>query len=89
MEKLVNPIQSKFVPGRHITDNIIVTQDIAHSMGKMTRKNSYMTIKVDLEKAYDRLSWDFIFDTLNDIGIPPRLTTVIIKCLLSAKMQIS
>lgn len=25
-----------------------------------------MAIKVDLEKAYDRLKWEFVFDTLRD-----------------------
>ena len=82
-------MQSSFVLGRHITDNIIVTQEVVHSMRKMRGRDRYMAIKVDLEKAYDRLNWDFIFDTLHDIGIPPRLVTVIMKCFLSTKMQIS
>ena len=46
-------------------------------------------MKIDLEKAYDRLNWDFIFDTLQDIGIPPILLTVIMKCFTSTKMHIS
>lgn len=29
-----------------------------------------MAIKLDLEKAYDRLNWSFIKDTLIDIGLP-------------------
>ena len=89
MNKLVNLMQSSFVPGRHITDNIIVIQEVVHSMRKMKGKVGYMALKVDLEKAYDRLSWDFIFDTVNDIGFPPRLITVIMKCFVSTKMQIN
>ena len=29
-----------------------------------------MAIKVDLEKAYNRLNWSFIFDALQQTGIP-------------------
>ena len=30
-----------------------------------------MTIKIDLKKAYDHLSWAFIGDTLDLLGLPP------------------
>ena len=55
MPQLISEVQSSFVPGRHITDNIIVAQEIIHSMRKMKGKRGFMAIKVDLEKAYDRL----------------------------------
>ena len=48
-----------------------------------------MAVKIDLEKTYDRLSWDFTFDTLQDIGIPPKLLIVIMKCFTSTKMHVS
>ena len=89
MNKLVTPMQSSFVPGRHITDNIIITQEIVHSMRNMKGKDGYMAVKVDLEKSCDRLNWDFILDTLNDIGIPGRLTTVIMKCVTGTTLQIN
>ena len=28
-----------------------------------------MVIKIDLEKAYDRLDWNFVIDSLRDIGL--------------------
>lgn len=36
-----------------------------------------MIMKLDLEKAYNKLSWDFILNTLRDIGITDHLTSLI------------
>ena len=63
MGKLITPNQSSFVPGRQIMDNIIIYQEVLNSMRRNTSGKGYMLIKVDLEKAYDRLSWSFIRDT--------------------------
>ena len=44
----------------------------------------WMAIKVELEKAYGRLSEDFIEDTLKDIGILMKLRGVIMRCISSS-----
>ena len=55
LPRLVSPIQSSFIPGRQITDNVIVMQEVLHSMRRKTGIKGWMAIKLDLEKAYDRL----------------------------------
>lgn len=45
-------------------------------------------IKVDLEKAYDRISWKFLEETLDLIGIPVNLKNVIMDCVTLATMQV-
>ena len=55
MTDLVSPNQVSFVPSKHIQDNIIIAQELAHIMCRMKCKKKFMTIKMDLEKAYDRL----------------------------------
>ena len=52
-------------------------------------KIGFMAIKVDLAKAYDRLSWNFILDTLIDLGLPHGFCNVIMKCIITASMQVS
>ena len=47
--------QCSFVPGRHNSDNIIIAQKVIHTTRKKKGQKGYMAIKVDLEKAYDRL----------------------------------
>ena len=88
MAKLVGPMQSSFLPGRHITDNIVIAQEVIHSMNNKKGRMGRMAIKIDLEKAYDILSWDFIEDTLKDIGILEKLQKVIMQCISSSSIRL-
>ena len=56
MPSIISPNQCSFVPGRQGTDNIIIAQEVIHKMHSMHGKKSFMAIKIDLEKAYDRLN---------------------------------
>lgn len=85
---IVSPNQASFVPGKHIHDNIIIAQELIHSMDKLKRSRKFMLVKVDLEKAYDRIAWDFLDETLELVGIPRKLINIILDCVSSAKMQI-
>lgn len=40
-------------------------------MRSKTRRKGYIAMKVNLVKAYDRLLWGFIEDTLDDVGFLP------------------
>ena len=84
---LVGPHQTSFVPGRHITENIIIAQEVIHSMRQKTGKRGFMAIKVDLEKAYDRLNWEFINETLAFVGLLTNFIRIIMKCITSGSMQ--
>ncbi|XP_075659051.1 uncharacterized protein LOC142628906 [Castanea sativa] len=64
LNNLVSPLQTAFVPGRKGMDNMIIVQELIHSMKLKKGKQGYMAIKVDLEKAYDRMEWHFIRDML-------------------------
>ena len=52
-------------------------QEIMHTMRLKKGRKDWMTIKIDLEKAYDRLRWAFMRDTLEDMHIPQELVQVI------------
>lgn len=55
MPLLVAPNQVSFFIGRFIIDNVLVTQEVIHSMRSDRRKPQWMAIKVDFEKAYNRI----------------------------------
>lgn len=60
LDTLVSALQSAFVPGRRCVDNVIVVQELIHTISNKRGKMGYMAIKVDLEKAYDKIEWSFI-----------------------------
>lgn len=57
---LISNTQARFVPGRQITDNIVIVQEVLHTMKRKQGGKGYMAIKIDFKKAYDRLRWSFI-----------------------------
>lgn len=73
--------QTSFIPGRQITDNIITSEELVHSLKYTTAGMGGMIVKLDFEKAYDRMEWSFMESTLRDVSLP--------TCLLTAIMSIT
>ncbi|KAA3463577.1 LINE-1 reverse transcriptase isogeny [Gossypium australe] len=88
LPKLISQEQAGFIAGRNIFDNIILAQEVIHSMRCNRKGRQWMAIKLDLEKAYDRVSWEFINTSLTAAGIPLFLRNVIMSAISSSTMQI-
>lgn len=86
--KLVNPLQASFVPGRHAVDNIIMAQEMVHSIRRSKAKNGGMMLKVDLEKAYDHVNWDFLMETLELFGFPASCLRLIKNCISTSTLAV-
>lgn len=59
-----------------------------HSMRTSILKKEMMAIKVDLEKAYDRVSWAFLQDTLVLAGFPMDLVRILMYRVTTTKMSV-
>ena len=88
MTKLIGPAQSSFIPGRLSADNIVVVQEAVHSMRRKKGRKGWMLLKLDLEKAYDRLRWDFLEDTLRAAGLSKIWVGRIMECVPGPSMCI-
>ncbi|KAA3475230.1 Retrovirus-related Pol polyprotein LINE-1 [Gossypium australe] len=86
--KLISQEQAGFIAGRNIFDNIIIAQEVIHSMRCNRKGRKWMAVKLDLEKAYDRVSWDFINASLIAAEIPLFLRNVIMSAISSSTMQV-
>lgn len=84
--ELIGPFQSSFLPGRSTADNILLVQEVVHSMRRKKGRKGHMLLKV--EKAYDKLSWKFIESTLEEFAFPHTIVSLIMSCLRSASTSV-
>jgi len=71
LDHIISPFQAAFVPGRSIDDNILLTHEIMHKFKNLKTKTAWTAIKLDMEKANDRIEWDFILKCLQELGFHP------------------
>jgi len=88
LDKLISPLQIAFVPRRKGIDNAIIVQEIIHTLSRKKGKVGYMAIKIDLEKAYDKLEWSFIRDMLIRANLPTDLIDIIMSCISTVSTSI-
>lgn len=58
---IISQNQSAFVPGRLITDNVLVAYEMSQFISnKRNGQEGFMAIKLDVSRAYDRVGWNFL-----------------------------
>ena len=62
-----------FVLGRRGANDVIIVQELIHSIGKAKGSKGYMAIKIELEKAYNKIEWSFIREMLIFFNFPTNL----------------
>lgn len=87
LKDIIAPTQCSFIPGRGTTDNIVIVQEAIHSFAKKTGRVGHLLLKIDLEKAYDRIDWDFLRWVLMDLGLPSVLVSLIMFCVTSTEIH--
>nr|XP_027120329.1 uncharacterized protein LOC113737276 [Coffea arabica] len=75
---LVSPWQTGFVPGRGITDNILLTQELVVDLDRRLRHPNLM-LKLDMEKAYDRVEWPFLLFMLRKFGFAEQVVDIFFR----------
>jgi hypothetical protein len=68
--RLISSNQSAFIKGRYILESVVVAHEIVHSLHRNGEPG--LILKLDYEKAYDRVSWTFLFEVLASRGFNNR-----------------
>ena len=88
--KCISYAQSAFVPDRHILDNVILAQEMVHFLkNKRTGRNGFMTLKLDLSKAYDRVEWQFLGRMMMKMAFCPIWVKWILNCVTTASYSLN
>lgn len=87
LDKLINPLQSSFMPNRGTADNAMITQEIVDHMYKKKGREGLVMFRIYFEKAHDRVDWNFLKLTLIHFGFPPPIVTLIMNCTTSTSLS--
>ncbi|XP_056298028.1 uncharacterized protein LOC130211313 [Pseudoliparis swirei] len=72
-QELIHPDQACAVPGRKITDSLVLIRDtICYARDRNIR---LVVLNLDFEKAFDRVSHQYLFEVLKKVGFPERMIT--------------
>ncbi|GJW78508.1 putative RNA-directed DNA polymerase, eukaryota, reverse transcriptase zinc-binding domain protein [Tanacetum coccineum] len=82
IDKLVSPTQSTFISGRQILDGPLMVSEIIDWYKK--RNKRLMIFKVDFEKAFDSVSWNYLDYILSQMGFGNLWRSLIRACLNSS-----
>ena len=80
MVNRIKPIMEEII--RQIQDNILVTNEAFHHMKLKKKGKRYeMAVKLDMNKAYDWVEWDFLMVVLKKIGFEDKWIWWINECI--------
>lgn len=89
LPNIISENQTAFTPGRNISDNVIIAQEAYHALKVSKRiSKSYMALKTDITKAYDRLEWNFLEETMRRMGFCDKWINLIMLCVKSVSFSV-
>ncbi|BFG30782.1 hypothetical protein CerSpe_170560 [Prunus speciosa] len=89
LAEIISPQQSAFIPGRQIQDNILLAHEAFHALKLRKKTKVYeMGLKLDMNKAYDRIEWDFLKEMLIKIGFDQSWVRLVMRCITSVRFTV-
>ena len=70
-------------------DNILISHELTHVINKHRRGNVHLAaLKIDMNKAYDRVNWVFLLKVLKAYGSPDHWIRLIYQCISTVTYRI-
>ena len=89
LPQIIAENQSAFLSKRLITNNILVAFEIMHYLNnKSEGKESFMVIKLDMSKAFDRVEWGFVEAVMEKLGFHERWIGLIMHCITTVTYSV-
>ncbi|XP_056690476.1 uncharacterized protein [Spinacia oleracea] len=88
LPKRISPNHNSFLPGRGTETNVIIANEVLHSMRARKGRRGWFILKLDLEKANDKLEWSFIRSSLMLYGLDESSVKIIMSCITSVSSSI-
>ncbi|KAI0492143.1 hypothetical protein KFK09_026409 [Dendrobium nobile] len=88
ISKLISEEQVAFVHGRSIADHCLLAQEVFHKFKISKNKKGLMAIKLDMEQAYDNMSWTSLWYVLEWYGFPIVFSKLLMECVVDVSFSI-
>ncbi|XP_056698699.1 uncharacterized protein [Spinacia oleracea] len=75
---IVSDCQAGFIPGRHISVNILLATELVKGYNR-----KHISPRCMIKYAYDSIEWIFLMDVMRDLGFPALFTDWILACISS------
>jgi hypothetical protein len=87
LAELVSANQSAFVKGRSLHDNFLLVRQVARKIS--AKRIPGVLLKLDISRAFDSLSWPFLFEVLRRLGFGNLFLCWISVLLRTASTKVS
>lgn len=84
---LIVPNQTAFVSKRLLVENTILAGELVNGYHRRTDTKK-ITIKVDIAKAFDTLSWEFLLNCLDGLHLPAQLLSWLKACICTTSFTV-
>ena len=86
---IISKSKSAFQSNKAISDNILVAFEMLHQMKtQKSKKVDFMTLKLDMSKAYDRVEWRFLTEVMRKMGFCESWIAIIYECVNTVSYSI-
>lgn len=87
LNEIISLDQCAYLRNRFILDNILLTHETLAWAKKSKQETIFL--KLDFSKAFDRVDWPFLFNTMAKMGFPPSFTNMVKLTMSDAKASIN
>lgn len=83
---IIGESQAAFIGGKQILDGVLIANEVIHSWKNNSQGG--LILKIDFERAYDCVSWDFLLDLHTKMGFGEKWCGWIKECVSTVAMSV-